>query len=490
MINRPELPDELLALVGNLCNGTLDEHGMAALQEHLRTDTAACDLYIDYMTLHSDLQWADHSLRRVLGVESTIDPQEPAADAMTVAPRRDRRPNRPPRFSSLTRFAAAALLVFGFVFAITRLVADSRPATHDRDPVAALIDSGDAVWAVPAENPGSVLRNPSVGQQLPSGWLHLQSGSATLVFTSGARVTLRGPAKFALNSPLRGFLRSGELTAYCPPAARGFTVGAPGCAVVDLGTEFGMRVDPGGRTRVYVKRGRVSLQIPDEPDRPLHAGAGVAVDKGRVVALPPDPEWATPQALSTLQIFTSPAQPEGTFHPLADDLVNAGQPTLEKAEAVNPFAHPATGLDVRFINNGRTDYTGASNRTDGGFAAYDGGGVVFTLNTSLHPEGYDLSEIRVLSGADGRRISHNFDVAVCHVGSDVFIPLAKVRTGNDLGKTTKSRLEVQTVIHNARDEPIARGVSRVRFTLHSDSNIGPETIYREIDVIGKPSPHP
>lgn len=483
MINRSEPLAQLLVLVGNLCNGTLDEHGMAALQQYLRTDGAACDLYIDYMALHCDLQWTDDSLRRVVRVESVIDSQVAAAD-----PFRDRRRAGSRRFSSLARFAAAAVLVFGFVLAITWLFANSRPAPQDRGSVAALIDTQGAVWAVPAENPRSVLRNPSAGQQLPGGWLNLRSGTATLVFTSGAQVTLQGPAEFALNSPLRGYLRTGELTAYCPPSARGFTVGAPGCAVVDLGTEFRMRVDPGDRTRVYVKRGKVNLRIPGEADRPLHAGAGVAVAEGQVTALPPDPRWTVPSSSGTLQVLTSSAQPEGTFHPLADDLVNAGRPTLAYVTAVSPTTF--AGQSMNYANNGATDYTGSVGNTSGSFGFHDNGTLTFTLNTALNPAGYDLSEIRVLSGFDGRRISHNFDVEVAPVGSDRFVPLTTVHTGDDPGAQTGRRLEIQTLIRRTFGESVAQKVGRVRFTFHNDHNSGPETVYREVDIAGVPHLEP
>jgi hypothetical protein len=69
---------------------------------------------------------------------------------------------------------------------------------------------------------------------MPGGFLNIKSGQVDLTFVSGATVRLTGPCSFGINSGRRGFLERGQLHCYVPPAARGFTIGTPGCAVVDL----------------------------------------------------------------------------------------------------------------------------------------------------------------------------------------------------------------------------------------------------------------
>lgn len=128
-----------------------------------------------------------------------------------------------------------------------------------------------------------------IGAQLPGGWVSLKSGTAKIEFFSGARVTLQGPAEFALNSSMRGYLRSGKLLAYCPAVAHGFTVGAPGCAVMDLGTEFGLVVDTAGGAKVVVLKGRVSLEARGRAGEALEAGAARSITSaGRVSVIPAD----------------------------------------------------------------------------------------------------------------------------------------------------------------------------------------------------------
>jgi hypothetical protein len=78
----------------------------------------------------------------------------------------------------------------------------------------------------------------------------------------------------------------GQLAAFVPPQAVGFTVATPLVGVVDLGTEFDLNVAPNGETEVYVRTGKVALQSPARAGpsvQPRHLSAGSAV---RVAAGP------------------------------------------------------------------------------------------------------------------------------------------------------------------------------------------------------------
>jgi hypothetical protein len=157
-------------------------------------------------------------------------------------------------------FAIAATFVLLIGAAVSALVisaAQRSAATRPLGPaIASLVDATDAVWE-PSDVP------TSVGSQLGSGFLRLRSGSAVVAFVSGAEVTLQGPAEFGLNSAKRGFLKHGRIAAYVPAAARGFTIAAPGCAVIDLGTRFEMSVGRGGQSQVRVTQGAVRFETTD-----------------------------------------------------------------------------------------------------------------------------------------------------------------------------------------------------------------------------------
>lgn len=169
--------------------------------------------------------------------------------------------------------AAGLVLVVGLLAGLV-LSRSHRTAAVNTQPIASLVNAKSARWGV-CDVP------TAIGSQLPGGTLRLTSGSATVEFYSGARVTLTGPVEFGLNSRMRGELRRGRLVAYCPPSAHGFTIGAPGCAVVDLGTEFGVSVKPGGGTEVRVLGGHVQL-VDGGTSRDLHTGEAMRVVDGRV----------------------------------------------------------------------------------------------------------------------------------------------------------------------------------------------------------------
>lgn len=198
------------------------------------------------------------------------------------------------RLALLARYAVAAAIIVAFTAAVSLLVSQGRSAAAHRSapPIAMLVDAAHARWG-PSDVP------TDVGAQLPGGTLRLQSGTATLEFYSGARVRLVGPAEFGLNSTMRGFLRRGSLTAYVPTQAHGFTIGAPGLAVVDLGTKFHLAVDSRGASRVNVLRGKVRIDVLDDTGNPIRRSTlvqneAVALDASRRLVLVPAPVRTRP----------------------------------------------------------------------------------------------------------------------------------------------------------------------------------------------------
>jgi hypothetical protein len=139
--------------------------------------------------------------------------------------------------------AAAVLLLLGSLILAPRL--------RSRPEASAMVMRTEAVSLSPGQ-PAL-----AIGQQLPAQRLQLDSGLLELRFTSGATVILEGPADFEVVGAMRCVLHCGAVVARVPEQARGFTVDGPRGRLVDLGTEFGVRVGKSGDTEVHVLKGRV-----------------------------------------------------------------------------------------------------------------------------------------------------------------------------------------------------------------------------------------
>ncbi len=139
--------------------------------------------------------------------------------------------------------AAAVLVLLGALVVAPRLTRRLEPS--------AMVVRTEAVSLAPGQ--------PAlfIGQQLPAQRLQLDAGLLELRFASGATVILEGPADFEVAGALRCVLYCGTVVARVPEEARGFTVEGPRGRLVDLGTEFGVRVGKSGDTEVHVLKGRV-----------------------------------------------------------------------------------------------------------------------------------------------------------------------------------------------------------------------------------------
>ncbi len=114
--------------------------------------------------------------------------------------------------------------------------------------------------------------------------LNLTDGLAEITFDSGAKVILHAPAQFAVGEAMGGDLRFGRLTAKVPHSARGFTINTPTAKVVDLGTEFGVKVNDDRTMHVTVFVGDVVVSeqsgVGGAAPGPIHVHAGEAIVVG------------------------------------------------------------------------------------------------------------------------------------------------------------------------------------------------------------------
>lgn len=150
-----------------------------------------------------------------------------------------------------------------------------------------------------------------IGERLQAGRLKLAEGTAEFDFDNGVRMVLTGPAEIELRDAMHAWLHSGQVVFRVPPAAIGFTVETTDAAIVDLGTEFGVRAGRAGEdgraasgspshgTELQVYEGEVIAEVKSgraevsQQKRRLHGGQALQISrelKGGTQELPFWPE--------------------------------------------------------------------------------------------------------------------------------------------------------------------------------------------------------
>jgi hypothetical protein len=299
-------------LLSALCDGVASPEQMDRIEDLLRRDPAARRFYLRYMDLHARMmqhpalrhvQSEDRGTRaRMMNVEC----RKPNVESLDV-----RHSAFDIRHSTIrVQVAASALALLllvgtatvvywhsvrsedqlGYPLAGHEAVA-SWPTAGSREPGAGVRRAPPSLLpAVPAArltavdcqwvNPESALRQ---GESLPAGRrLELASGQVEVVFRSGAKVNIHGPAIFEVQSDNSGFLTLGRLTARADtPQSRGFTVHSRTAATVDLGTEFTVVAAQDGHSQIHVVEGAVEVRLSNgKAQRRLGVGQSIEVEPG------------------------------------------------------------------------------------------------------------------------------------------------------------------------------------------------------------------
>ena len=266
--------DELEALILEAEDGTLDDVGVARLQELLRGSEEARARYVQLQMLNVAMK-----LDGDAGLSLLEIPAELESKAATSETEMTRRPE-PKSLRNLFPLVAVVVIVL-LAGRLIQLEWIERSGTQPDDfagsetveeeptaeGVALVTHLVDVKWEdsqVPLE----------IGDAVVPGRLAIAGGFAQLEFFCGATVILEGPAELELHSSLHARVRRGRLRAQVPPAARGFSLEVDDMKVVDLGTEFGLAVTEDGAS-VQVFDGEVELQSPKMPKRLVRAGQGV-----------------------------------------------------------------------------------------------------------------------------------------------------------------------------------------------------------------------
>lgn len=265
--------DEAVAAV---CHDALSDEQARALNTLLRTDGNARDEYIRRLEVHSRLA----SVPDLFAGAATDDTQagrakfDPVSRQMAPA-RRSSRYARQRKKAWAMALAVGLALVAGVWWTLHVWKAGEKKGTTSH-AVAMLNRVVDVEWM-----PGTEV--PRLGAPLEPGWLRLNSGLAQIVFYSGARVAIQGPAELEIISENGASCRRGRLTAEVPPQARGFRISTPQLGVEDLGTSFGLAVTD-QRTEVHVFDGSVEVRTTaGRTKNALREGRGVVMENAKPI---------------------------------------------------------------------------------------------------------------------------------------------------------------------------------------------------------------
>ncbi len=256
---------ELAELVDLFCEGDIAPEQASRLEALVAESEQSRHYLLDCFQVHCELAWEFGRQRD--------DSSQPAAPGKVPGAGNSRRTRR--RTWALAAMAVALLVAA--TLGLTAIFRSGRPKTGSLAPsVARLEQVKDVRWCDDLA--------PAIDAPLPAGSkLALEQGLLEVVFQSGARMILQGPAEVELQSPSAAVLLRGKLTAEVPAEARGFAVHAPNATVVDLGTRFGVACQA-GQTDVEVFLGKVLLRLDDAQsgggpqELPITANSAVRVN--------------------------------------------------------------------------------------------------------------------------------------------------------------------------------------------------------------------
>lgn len=248
---------DLESLFNRLVDGIASEADEQQLGELLRSGPQARRAYREFMSMHSALHW-DFVAALSPEVAGENLPKSPPSVSLPAS-----------RFGGMLAFAAGTIVasVVAFLWSSTNvnraaneIVATQQPrektnAAPVTDSIAALLV--DQVGAEFAEG-----RAPD-GVRIGPGEYELLKGIVHLRFAQGADVVIASPARLDVRDAQHARLVHGNVRVTAPPTARGFTITTDAADYVDLGTEFGLRVDPrSGASDLYVFDGQVNVADP------------------------------------------------------------------------------------------------------------------------------------------------------------------------------------------------------------------------------------
>lgn len=258
---------ELHELIAAWLGEDMSEERRAALLQRLRDDSDFRAAFVTeartFAMLHAvqapEPRWL--ALQDELGM--TVVADEDFEHRMREAIQEQPRPFVAAWWRPFAALAACGAVAFAALWLTTSLRAPVVKATS-RERLAVALRIDDVRWE------SGQLNAPQTGAAVTAGSLRFKSGKLTLAFLSGVNVHIEGPADVSLLGPDRISCKEGNIRTHVSEGAEGFVIETPGAAVVDLGTEFGVKVDAQGRSQVVVYQGKAETSLLSPDGSPRH----------------------------------------------------------------------------------------------------------------------------------------------------------------------------------------------------------------------------
>ena len=265
----------ILDCIEKLVENTLSDDDAKKLDTLITEDEESCTFYNDIMAQHANLKDS--------GPIKVQDIEEEKKNAMLI-------------FYKISLIAAAMFIVFLGVSLIQMKSKDKALS------IASISKTENCKWL------NSSLPT-SVGAELTSGKLSLESGLATIKFSSGAEIVLEAPASIELVDAMHCKILDGTVLAKVPESAHGFTIDTPTASTIDHGTEFLVSYDSqSAQSLVEVLEGEVEIRPADiEESKRLYTGDSALVNKLSIEDSKPVegmPHTSTPISSNSLLIST------------------------------------------------------------------------------------------------------------------------------------------------------------------------------------------
>jgi hypothetical protein len=262
--------DKFWPLLDAACDGTLDETQFQELAICLNADPQVRKVFLDHVRLRSNIRFlhraeraCDQSFARIRAGFHTIPlGRSPAGFSSTSHPTLTYLSSGwPLAYFLATVIATIGLLVGAHTYVTqpgqvaikspARMVPAVDPSVESVGRITGMVD---CKWNNAETAPTQNFR-VSLGQKYA-----LASGLMKITYDTGAEVILQGPVAYEVDSKNGGFLPVGKLTGKVEvKAAKGFSIRTPTATVTDLGTEFGVDVNPDGATEAHVFVGKVTV---------------------------------------------------------------------------------------------------------------------------------------------------------------------------------------------------------------------------------------
>ena len=253
--------DKAVLLLSQYCDNDLSADEQVEFVDWLKRDTAHVDRFVRATLLNSLL----YDLTKEQGLQSSAwshtlkdsDPYIPVQTAQSAAL---------PRGKRVWMLAVAAVLL-GVLASLAVLPSFKNPA---------LVAQVTSLHGATVTSNGQAVL---VGTLLPEGEsLRVVDGSLLVTFECGAKAFIEGPAMFVVEGPSAGTLSRGMVSARVPTQAIGFAIHTPLVDVVDLGTEFQLKILSDKQVDLHVFDGLVEVHLAGKfkhaADGPLQISEG------------------------------------------------------------------------------------------------------------------------------------------------------------------------------------------------------------------------